>query len=63
MLDTIDVGLKDSQLLSAAGRDAGMLSDGTEWTCRGTETALDCCGSGELVDDNMLLVMRRSSTF
>lgn len=61
MLEAIEVGLKDSQLLNAADRDVGILSDGTEGKCRGTEAALGCCGSGELVDDSMLLVMRRSS--
>lgn len=62
MLETIEVGLRDSQLLNAAGLDAGMLSDGTDVKYGGIETALECCGSGELVEDSTLLVMRRSST-
>ncbi len=44
MLDTIDEGLKDSQLLKATGRDDGVLSEGTEGIegrCCGTEAALD----------------------
>lgn len=61
MLDTIEVGLRDSQLLNAAGREVGMLSSGTEGRCRGTEAALDCFGNGEL-EVATLLVMRRSST-
>lgn len=40
MLDIIDVGLNDSQLLRVAGRDEGMLSDGTEDRSRGIEAAL-----------------------
>lgn len=41
MLDTIDEGLSDSQLLKAIGRDEGMLSEGTEGRCRGAEAALE----------------------
>jgi hypothetical protein len=62
MLDTIDEGLSDSQLLKARGREEGMLSEGTEGRCRGAEAALEYWGSGKLVDDTTLLVMRRSST-
>lgn len=62
MLDTIDVGLNDSQLLKATDRDAGMLSDGTEGRCRGTEADLERWDTGGLVDDTILLVIRRSST-
>lgn len=42
MLDTIDEGLSDSQLLKAIGRDEGMLREGTEGRCRGAEAALEC---------------------
>lgn len=42
MLDTVDMGLNDWQLLKAAGREEGMLNDGTEGRCRGTEAALEC---------------------
>ena len=41
ILDTIDIGLVDPQLLSAAGREEGILSDGAEGNCRGAEAALD----------------------
>lgn len=41
MLDTIDEGLSDSQLLKAIGRVEGMASEGTEGRCRGTEAALE----------------------
>lgn len=41
ILDASEVGLRDSQLLNAAGREEGMLSDGSEGMCRGTEAALD----------------------
>jgi hypothetical protein len=55
------VGLRDSQLLNVVGRDGEILSEGTEGKFRGTEVAFDSCGSGELVEDIMLLVKRRSS--
>ena len=41
MLDTIDEGLSDSQLLKAIDRDGGILSKGTEGKCRDTEVALE----------------------
>lgn len=62
MLETIEVGLRDSQLLKAVGCDVGMLSDGTEGKCRGTEAGLECWGNGELADNALPLMMRRSST-
>lgn len=63
ILETIDVGLRESQLLNAAGRVAGMLSEGIDGMCRGTDTALEPCDDkGVLVEDAMLLVMRRSRT-
>ena len=41
MLDTIEEGLIESQLLKAIGRVEGMLSKGTEGRCRGAEAALE----------------------
>lgn len=52
----------DSQLLSAAGLDGGMLSEGTKGGCRDNESDLDCGGSGELADIDLPLAIRRSST-
>jgi hypothetical protein len=61
MLEVIEPGLGESQVLSAVGRDAGMLIGGTEGMCRGMEEALMWDIDGELVEERVLQLILRSS--
>jgi hypothetical protein len=60
MLDTIELGLGESQQLKAVGLGTGTFMAGTEGMCRGIEAALVREGVGELVDDSMLQATLRS---
>ena len=61
MLDTIEVGLGDSQLLNTADFAMGMLRNGTEGEWQGTEAGIGRGGSGSIVGVTILLVIRGSS--
>jgi hypothetical protein len=60
MLETIELGLGESQELKAVDRCAGMLISGTEGICRGRDVALACDGDVQLVGAAMLQVIRLS---
>lgn len=62
ILETIELGLGESQELSAIGRRVGISIAGTDGICRGKEVALMLVGiTGELVDETVLHVILLSS--
>lgn len=63
ILEATEPGLGESSQLNAVGGGAGMLIDCTGGMCRGRDVALRCIcdGTGELVDDDMLVGILRSN--
>jgi len=61
MLETMELGLGESQKFDAVGRGAGVLIGGTDGMCRGIDSALISDSVGELVEESVLLVNLLSS--